>query len=385
MIKESFRAQPPKRQLPNLLRKRMLYGVSRLINATPMDRLGIPVVSAMRPNTHDAQITVCQGKGVTLRSACVGALMEAIERHSANASYPMQTSSLAQMEQLSIEHICPEQLGLEWPRDAILDWVDGMTLGGACPIALPAGEMLFPYVTSGGIACPVLPSTTGISAGNSYDDAIFHALLEVVERYSTSLYRSKINARLVDTRGIQKVPRLSQLLDCYTKQDIEWFILDLSEPVQIPVFMFISYDPHSIGPNRLVAGQAAHVVPERALESAILECAQSRIVALQASREDLHRHADDWLMIEHNIQMEFEMLRRAAECVGTVSFSDLVQQAPAIHAADPLALCDQIGLYDTRKVQWFDLSQEKLAVKVVSVRADGFSDFYVDPRRAPTC
>ena len=383
MTEAEFRTQAPHQLLPRLLRARRYFGVSRLIDATPMDHIRIPVVSAMRPDVHYTQITVSQGKGTTLRSACVGALMEAIERHCAAAPYPRYATSLTQMELRGIAHIGPEQLGVDWPKDKPIEWIDGRRLCGST-VALPAAEMLFPYDPIDAVCCPVVPSTSGISAGTSYDDAIFHALLEVIERHAASLYRKQMNARLVDARDIQD-PGLCQLLDRFNKQDIEWIILDLSAPARIPVFMFISFDPHSLGPNRLVAGQAAHTDPRLALASAILECAQSRIVGLQASREDLHRHADDWPMLGRDIRMEFELLRRAAECTGTVSYAELARQAPAIGTADPKTLSDHLGLDSGRQVQWFDLSPARTGIKVVSVRADGFADFYIDPRRAPAC
>src|SRR5215469_7553321 len=52
-------------------------GITRLGNVTGLDRIGIPVVVAIRPNSRS--VSVSQGKGLTLSQAMASALMEAAE------------------------------------------------------------------------------------------------------------------------------------------------------------------------------------------------------------------------------------------------------------------------------------------------------------------
>src|SRR6202008_263287 len=52
-------------------------GITRLGNVTGLDRIGIPVVVAVRPNSRS--VSVSQGKGLDLAQAMTSALMEAIE------------------------------------------------------------------------------------------------------------------------------------------------------------------------------------------------------------------------------------------------------------------------------------------------------------------
>src|SRR5207244_6295350 len=52
-------------------------GITRLGNVTGLDRIGIPVVVAVRPNSRS--VSVSQGKGLDLAQAMASALMEAIE------------------------------------------------------------------------------------------------------------------------------------------------------------------------------------------------------------------------------------------------------------------------------------------------------------------
>ncbi len=52
-------------------------GITRLGNVTGLDRIGIPVTVAVRPNSRS--FSVSQGKGLGLSQALASALMEAIE------------------------------------------------------------------------------------------------------------------------------------------------------------------------------------------------------------------------------------------------------------------------------------------------------------------
>src|SRR5713226_979938 len=52
-------------------------GITRLGNITGLDRIGIPVAVAVRPNSRS--VSVSQGKGLDLPQAMASALMEACE------------------------------------------------------------------------------------------------------------------------------------------------------------------------------------------------------------------------------------------------------------------------------------------------------------------
>jgi len=52
-------------------------GITRLGNLTGLDRIGIPVTVAVRPNSRS--VSVSQGKGVDVLQALASAMMEAVE------------------------------------------------------------------------------------------------------------------------------------------------------------------------------------------------------------------------------------------------------------------------------------------------------------------
>src|SRR5271155_3839226 len=52
-------------------------GITRVGNVTGLDRIGIPVAVAVRPNSRS--VSVSQGKGLDVAQAMTSALMEAVE------------------------------------------------------------------------------------------------------------------------------------------------------------------------------------------------------------------------------------------------------------------------------------------------------------------
>src|SRR5436309_1928919 len=56
-------------------------GITRVANVTGLDRIGIPVVMVVRPNSRS--LSVSQGKGLTLAAARASGIMESLESHHA--------------------------------------------------------------------------------------------------------------------------------------------------------------------------------------------------------------------------------------------------------------------------------------------------------------
>ena len=66
-------------------------GITRLGNITGLDRIGIPVAIAVRPNSRS--VSVSQGKGLDLPQAMASALMEANEGFHAEEIGPSREST----------------------------------------------------------------------------------------------------------------------------------------------------------------------------------------------------------------------------------------------------------------------------------------------------
>src|SRR6476620_11197984 len=73
----THRAIPPAETLARVRPQMARMGITRIGNITGLDRIGIPVAVAVRPNSRS--VSVSQGKGLDLPQAMASALMEAAE------------------------------------------------------------------------------------------------------------------------------------------------------------------------------------------------------------------------------------------------------------------------------------------------------------------
>ncbi|MEO1103156.1 MAG: YcaO-like family protein, partial [Pseudomonadota bacterium] len=74
-----------------------VFGISRVAGITGLDRIGIPVFTAVRPNGRS--LSVFQGKGLTRQAARVSAVMEAFETWCAETiELPVHFASFDEMQ-----------------------------------------------------------------------------------------------------------------------------------------------------------------------------------------------------------------------------------------------------------------------------------------------
>ena len=75
----SFRQVPVEETLRRARSIAQSVGISRVTEVTYLDRIGIPVFVAIRPDAQPRSVCVSAGKGLTAADARIGAYMEAIE------------------------------------------------------------------------------------------------------------------------------------------------------------------------------------------------------------------------------------------------------------------------------------------------------------------
>src|SRR5687767_1191760 len=83
-----IRLRPPADTRRMLAGRLSRFGITRVADVTGLDRIGIPVVVAVRPAAKS--LSVAQGKGLSLDAAIVSAIMESIEVwHAEHAAHPI--------------------------------------------------------------------------------------------------------------------------------------------------------------------------------------------------------------------------------------------------------------------------------------------------------
>ena len=79
----THRAIAPEETIKNVESKLRVAGVTRVAEITHLDRVGIPVYSAIRPGAAEGAVSIYAGKGATKTQAKASAMMESFERYSA--------------------------------------------------------------------------------------------------------------------------------------------------------------------------------------------------------------------------------------------------------------------------------------------------------------
>jgi thioglycine synthase len=170
-------------------------GVTRISDITFMDRLYIPNYSAILPGTEDL-FWVYSGKGTTKAHAKVSALMEAIERYSSLSSpYPRDfiQGSYLQLSNSYNKVLHPaevvEPVNQECnDKDAIMNFLPGFDLLTNEKVLVPAEIALYRYSPEHpAISVFSHSHTNGLASGNVLEEAICHALCEVIERDAVSI------------------------------------------------------------------------------------------------------------------------------------------------------------------------------------------------------
>jgi YcaO-like protein with predicted kinase domain len=272
-----------------------LMGITRLANITGLDRIGLPVIVAVRPNSR--ALSTSQGKGDTIAAAKASALMESIETwHAERINKPLIYDSYVA---LSKRVLTADISRLPQRNDSTLfiqrpiTWIEGCDVATGESIWVPYASVMLNFVFQNGHVSQFESGSNGLASGNHPCEAVCHALCEVIERDAVSLWElmpeAERNSRQIDLSTI-KSPALRQTLDCLHKHDIVVGIWDITSDINVPVFYaVIVEDPDS--PNwRAVstsAGYGAHLDPDIALSRALNEAIQSRLTTISGSRDDL--------------------------------------------------------------------------------------------------
>lgn len=266
-------------------------GITRLDNVTGLDRIGIPVVVAVRPNSRS--VSVSQGKGLELAQAMTSALMEAIEGFHAEevvtgwrASYrEIAASGRAVVDPLTL---CTT--GRPFDTDAPITWVEGFDLLQQQSCWVPAEIIHTDYTQP--LDGYFLAGSNGLASGNHLIEAISAGICELVERDAVALWAALgVRAKAQHALDIGSVDDLDcrALLAHYEKAGIAVRLWNVTTDVGIPAFLCDIHDPSADEPRRLRRFHGSGCHPDRAiaLVRALTEAAQTRLTYITGIRDDL--------------------------------------------------------------------------------------------------
>ena len=286
--KEStHRTNTPEETLEQISKITQEIGLTRTSNITDLDRLKIPVYTSVRPLAEEGAVSVYAGKGPSNIHAKVSSIMEAIERYSAEQQDTDETI-IKQYDKKDC--LDPESLILPINsyHDEEIEWIKAKSIVNDEELYVPSNAVFHPY-NKKGVKHIFLSNTNGLASGNKLEEAIFHGMMEVIERDSWSLFeafkkdKAQINCDNASNHYI------NELIDKFEKNNVTIKLIDLTSENEIPTIGAVSEDLTFKDPALLTLGIGTHLDPNIAAIRAITEVAQSRATQIHGTREDTTR------------------------------------------------------------------------------------------------
>jgi ribosomal protein S12 methylthiotransferase accessory factor len=267
-------------------------GITRVANITGLDRVGVPVAMAVRPNARS--VSISQGKGLTLAAAKASAVMESIEVwHAERIVKPVKLASAREMRAehrlLDIARL-PHAAGSRYTDETPLMWIEGDDLlsGGAVwlPFELVSTNYTLPLPPGSGC---FQANTNGLASGNHWLEAVSHGLCEVVERDARTLwqhYGRESEWKVVDPATVDDVACLT-VLERIDAAGLEVRIWNITTDIGIPAFACVvtGRDDDDAGPE---LGSGCHPTRSVALLRALTEACQARLIYIAAARDEYY-------------------------------------------------------------------------------------------------
>ncbi len=265
-------------------------GITRLANVTGLDRLGVPVVLAIRPASQT--LSTNAGKGLDPTGAWVSAAMEGIEVFHAESVAPdlcrmpwreMERKHVViETERLPLKVGC--RLNADWPHDWLLGW----ELLGQQETAVPFGMVSLAYSSACYDFRIFRNSSNGLASGNHILEAVLAGLLEVIERDAITCHTilHGINQRPIIARESMTEGPLGNLLSLLEEKGVSAYLHDYTDDLGVPVVKAHLVD--RVQPELgIYHGHAAALSTSEAGLKAVLEAIQSRAVYIAGSRDDM--------------------------------------------------------------------------------------------------
>lgn len=377
---EGCRVRSPAATLADYGRHMPRLGITRLADVTGLDRIGMPVCVAVRPDARG--LSTAQGKGFSMDAARVSALMESIECwHAEHIELPVRMASARELARAAA--LAPvERLALradaQWSDARPLAWICGEDLATHAPCWVPFDTVSADFVEWPDQRPLFAKGTNGLASGNHPLEAVVQALLEVIERDAVTLstLRGAGGRRYVDPDRVDD-PELAHLLATFAEQGIAMLLEDITSDLGIPTFNCTLVDdpdsPHWRATPKVV-GHGCHLQTRTAVRRAVQEAVQSRVTMIAGSRDDL------FPLDYHNAINREDHARVAA--AARAARAPLPPSASAVLPAfeDDLAcLLQRLAARGIGQAIAVDLRHADLGIPVVKVIVPG-----LEPVRTPT-
>lgn len=386
-FKGTHRIIPPNETIKNNEEKCKIAGITRITEITHLDRIGLPVFSAIRPTSQDGAISIYGGKGISSEHAKASAMMEGFERYSAEKQCEnLVTGTVSEISSKG-NTIDVESLNLpkDFKKENIelfnLEWNICHDLISGDDYYVPSNAIYHPYVLENNSCQSLFKSNTnGLASGNSLEEAILHGMFEVIERDAWSIFElTHKNYKQIDLDSIES-ETVNDAISKFSENDIKIKLMDFTADVNIPTIAASADDTLLKDAGLLTLGIGTHLDPEVAVLRALTEVAQSRATQIHGAREDTVR-------ADFARTAGYERMKRInkyyfQEEDEKIRLSDIENRSTDSITKDIDIVLDELKSNEIEHVLYYDLTRPELNVNVVRVIIPTMELYSIDPSRA---
>lgn len=364
-------------------------GVSRVVDITWLDRLGIPVYASIRPNAPEHSLNVHAGKGSTHAEAKIGAYMEAVEFSFAELGRSRVTAHLATPLDIldsfanTIDFIdfCPSQ---HYPREVQAEDSIGVIeaeelLSLHRTVLVPAELVHHPYNGAPGQHL-YTSSTNGLASGNTIAEATVHGLAEVMERHVESFLTLGATSYWVDPATLS--PPLRAMVQRFESAGLEVHLRYAPNDFGL-AYLSASVFEDGDSPAAISSGMGFHCNSDIAAIRALSEAAQSRLTTIHGGRDDLvtmHLLFDE-LGREKEQAMKAALRASTSDRTNSIAFGEIPDINAKTIAGAYTALTDGLkraGLHHLTRVV---LTEASCPFQVVRIIVPGAEWYHYENKR----
>lgn len=381
-FKGTHRVRDPKETIEINEKKLKAAGITRLTEITDLDRIKIPVFSAIRPTAQEGSVSVYAGKGATKEQAKASAMMEGFERYSAERQDSdgertiVDTYNNIQRGQSSVENalnprdlILPKNFTTDNVENSRLEWIEAEDIISEKNIYLPANAVFHPYIPTREVRPSPIAifkgNTNGLASGNIIEESVLHGIFEVVERDAWSIFElTKRNKKEINPDTIEN-DIINELLDKFHKEGINIKLMDLTADLKITTIAASADDTLLKDPALLTLGVGTHLNPEVAAVRALTEVAQSRATQIHGTREDTIRA--DFMRkagYEHMKKMNKHYFSKEEE---RIDLGDIEDKSSNSIKKDIETSIEEVQKAGFDQVLYTDLRRDEIGISVVRV------------------
>jgi ribosomal protein S12 methylthiotransferase accessory factor len=291
--------------------------ITRLVQFTHLDCLGIPVYSCIRPLSKN--LSTSQGKGITHPLAMCSAYMEAIEcffAEQVHTDYDLSDtenfappSPLVNLESLQAGAFYTPNL-----KEKIKEWTVIQSLISEEKFCIPTHYLKFDLSTPAIENAFFKKTTTGLASGNTQEEAVCHALFEIIERNAKHefdrLSPDQKKQRLINLNSVN-YPEAQFLIERLKEHQIDILLFDITNQFGYPSFSCIIGDQNPFRKLGHYAGAGTHAHAGIAACRALTEAIQSRLTYIAGSRDDIlpSEYKNSWIPLILKGEKDFSEIK----------------------------------------------------------------------------